>query len=726
MKLKRFYLYLLLGVIGLSACVNDEYNTEQNRAGTILLTLVTSEDPAPSQTRSMQERGISLGDNSLNENTIQSLQLFFFDKKGDLIWEPDPSLVSKKGNGQVEIPVPSMKLRAELSREEVQVYALVNYRLLGVSNVEDILNHKVTSDEIKEQKHPDTFIMLGHSLNTIRFVGNSHHIGNVYLKRLVAKIEAKYPIIPAEGIRVYNKLGEPRYYKPIGPKAVRVMLTPFYASGYIDSSKILQKENPALSTPTQQVVKKNKGIIFYTYPAQWGEHEEGVNLVYSIQLRCEETGEEREFHYRVPVAGDKAINPETHNKLLSNYYYSITPRIGKEGGDVSRSPVKVQANFTVAEWTTKVLDTSIDQVHFFMLKEHQVYIANAKHYKLEFVASSDVEIASIDKVWYWAWRTKEEGKKDLESYQKEIPEGSEEYPSFRINNHTNPKTIEIYSPIPRNFSPRYIEVTFKDQHGVTEKLQVEQYPARFITGERSKEEDKDFRVFYAHDNNPSPHAQNQNNFNLFTVTTLAGGEEFNGKKYKTGDPTYIKNGKIYTYEDKEHNQLISPRFVIASQRSIYDRVMYNRSYKYGRRYIMSARERCESYAEGGYEVGTWRLPTEAEIEYLNALQSDPYSPVRELFKGANYWSAATYRYFIFQRINDYEGQEGLFGSYNEPTSDYKNDSYSIYGGSLIPVDYTSLSVPNSFLYVDPSGADSYRQWSSKFYYSAYVRCVRDI
>lgn len=104
--------------------------------------------------------------------------------------------------------------------------------------------------------------------------------------------------------------------------------------------------------------------------------------------------------------------------------------------------------------------------------------------------------------------------------------------------------------------------------------------------------------------------------------------------------------------------MISPQFAIASQRSIYDRTMYNRSYSTTNGPILSARERCANYAEAGYGVGTWRLPTEAEIEYMIAIQSNEKSPVKELFNGSKYWSAASYRYYIFQRSDAYDGPVG--------------------------------------------------------------------
>ena len=52
----------------------------------------------------------------------------------------------------------------------------------------------------------------------------------------------------------------------------------------------------------------------------------------------------------------------------------------------------------------------------------------------------------------------------------------------------------------------------------------------------------------------------------------------------------------------------------------------------------SAWNRCAAYQEDGYPAGRWRLPTEAEIEYVNALSQRDFIP--SLFYGSTpYWTA---------------------------------------------------------------------------------------
>ena len=719
-----FFMIILLPLF--SGCTSDTEDGESEMdAGTIYLTLSTpSSEGIATITRGSISEGTKPGEDHLNENTIHSIEVFFFDSEGKLIWKPETSSLSLKGNTKLEISVPSMRLRKELSDAVVQIYVLVNHSAGEINQLDELKQHVIENASFLEKSVPQQFVMLGNLSKQLHFVGKENVLGNISLVRLASKIESKYPTFPTQGIKGYNALGEEFFYLPVDENAVEVRLHNIYTKSHLDISSYLTMDNEPKDVKNFRVIPPKGTAVFYSYSGEWKEESKQTYLEYRIQLKRSDSGEVDTYYYAIPIAGDSSVNPKGYNKVNANHHYFINPVIGQLGSTIEKSPIWLNSQFIIQDWSIKELSTSIVQAHYFMLKEHEVYMANTDQYKVQFVASSKVRTAKIKEVWYYAWRQKEAGKKDLESYKEYINSYSYEYPRFTINNNTTPKNIEISSPIPRNFSPRYITVVFEDEYGFQEELTIKQYPARYITGRRSEESQKFKGVYYTHDYNDDAGTNSQNNFNLFAITTLAGGEEFNGKKYKTGDPTYIKDGKVYTYEDKEHNQLISPNFVVASQRSIYNRVMYNRSYNYYGQTIMSARERCATYGEGGYEPGTWRLPTEAEIEYLNALQNDYYSPIKDLFRGPNYWSGASYRYHIFMAINEYDGYEGAFGDYRTPNADFSNDSYSIYYGRGVVWDGSNYSIPNYLGFADPAYISGF--YSSHYYYSAYVRCVRDI
>ena len=108
----------------------------------------------------------------------------------------------------------------------------------------------------------------------------------------------------------------------------------------------------------------------------------------------------------------------------------------------------------------------------------------------------------------------------------------------------------------------------------------------------------------------------------------------------TGTRTYTNNttnwgdataAAIQIGETK--SALIAPSLLFSSAWSI----------KSGNVTFETATKRCATYQEGGYPAGRWRLPTEAEVNFVHALQT--YNVIPVLFaSGANYWASSGYVY----------------------------------------------------------------------------------
>ena len=121
----------------------------------------------------------------------------------------------------------------------------------------------------------------------------------------------------------------------------------------------------------------------------------------------------------------------------------------------------------------------------------------------------------------------------------------------------------------------------------------------------------------------------------------------NGTKWGRTDlgtaPDYLDN---YLVADINKGKYIAPRFMITSGLAACT--------NYTRLHWKNAAERCAAYQEDGYPAGRWRLPTEAEIEFVMQLENKANSadnahnyldPVNVIFHPThNYW-ASTGRYY---------------------------------------------------------------------------------
>ena len=79
-------------------------------------------------------------------------------------------------------------------------------------------------------------------------------------------------------------------------------------------------------------------------------------------------------------------------------------------------------------------------------------------------------------------------------------------------------------------------------------------------------------------------------------------------------------------ETADKAKVIAPQIMIQS----------NHGYGDGGYSREDARRRCATYQQHGYPAGRWRLPTKAELEFINKL-SETYSLIPDLFVGGNYW-----------------------------------------------------------------------------------------
>lgn len=119
---------------------------------------------------------------------------------------------------------------------------------------------------------------------------------------------------------------------------------------------------------------------------------------------------------------------------------------------------------------------------------------------------------------------------------------------------------------------------------------------------------------------------------LYTAT-------INGSNWRRTDlgaaDDYLDN---YLVASRDKANYIAPRIMITSG--------YAADGGHSNEHWKNAAERCASYQEDGYPAGRWRLPTEAEIEFIINLETNGYlDPNNVIFhRDHSYW-AATGRYY---------------------------------------------------------------------------------
>ena len=310
----------------------------------------------------------------------------------------------------------------------------------------------------------------------------------------------------------------------------------------------------------------------------------------------------------------------TTNGIIHGNRYELT-------GKISMKTQRI--NFTVSttpwEGVEKfVVDVVIADLKYLFVRETKVVMANITEYKIEFASSSNI---TIDQPSYATYEKYELKGNVITKGTGYYDNRDKQYPSI-IGDLGKSGYIKITSKLPENYFPKQFVFGVHNAEGLKVLgIEVDQYPPQYLTG-----------VVSGGTNTPAS-PTGSTNPNLFTVTTIAPGT------LVIGDP-YDKITGL-TKNDMLSNELVSPRFVVASR---YGTVSGG-SYNYDK-----AVKRCEVYEEHytdergvyhSYEAGTWRLPTLAELEFMYTIQNSD-QVVNYLYNtGGQYWSARKYWCYYF-------------------------------------------------------------------------------
>lgn len=287
------------------------------------------------------------------------------------------------------------------------------------------------------------------------------------------------------------------------------------------------------------------------------------------------------------------------NGLIHGHLYDVT-------GNIDLTTKQVTFDVQVKEWETVNVDANIKDVHYLFVKEHEIHMPNINSYEFEYASDLDVTY-DIVSVRYTGYDTN--GDKVPGSYTQR----QDQYPTVNVN--PNGKITVSFRAAPVNYVPTHIELKVKTKtNNLEETVKIIHYPTPYVEAWWNNMFNGGVPTDLYEGNSK------KDNHNIFMITSIASGD------FKIGDPR-DSSGK--TKHDAESNNLVSPKFVIASQHGVYSEVSYSK-----------AEERCSKYIEGNYSiVGSWRVPTTAELLYIASLQNESNSAVKGLLEGPRYWSA---------------------------------------------------------------------------------------
>lgn len=580
-------IYIICSSLLLVACQHEEeiYIPDNNK-GSIVLKMKTD-------TSNVKSRATESGNDMLNENKIKNMHVFFFPQNAvanqQCIKYESFTNLSFTGTGTFakELTTPQTLFSPGVTYD---IYTVVNLPAdvtIPSSLTQGMLKSLRTLTPITSTSMQNDFVMDG---KVSAILNPTQQVPMVYvdmpLKRAVSKIRVKFSLSSGVASATVAQVSL-KHFATIGSLLDNNPYT-LTTNDYNNSSYVT-------GTPSTT-------FTFYCYENNWGTSSANetylmVNLPYPAHPSN---------YYRIPV-NKYANKPET-GRIARNMIYDVMVYIDNNGSDNEIGTVSINGNCTITDWTTKQVVLKTINQHYLGINEYDIVMPNIATYTLNYVSDLPVSITNITAGCTQYSTT---GAASNVTYTS----GQSQFPTFTVNAATS--TITINSTIPINYVPKNMTFTVTNNQGLSLNATIVQYPARYVTARTST-------------GNIKPEWNTGGtNLNLFTVNTLV--PSSNGT-YTLGDPT---NGYVKTDSTANGNKMVSPRFIIASQYGIYNRVTYP-----------VAQTRCLLYGEDIYRSG-WRMPTKAEIELINLIQDDPNSAVKALLTGDAYWSAFKYDYYDF-------------------------------------------------------------------------------
>lgn len=359
--ISKYFAMCAIALLGLAntSCMSDDI--ESTAACDYSVVLEYKVGGSATETRAAVTRAeTEVGNEILNENQINRLDLFVFKKDGSRVKQVTFNSADVKGSPTTEYKHKELTSK-ELTRSDIDgndLYLVANLENWGnINNLNDLkeatINQATTFQH--NQKQP-AFVMDAKMLEREVTTGKIHL--KFQLKRALAKIR----------LNVQDDKGN-----AVAPTAYACQLMHYAADGAIlaegtSTNNSLNTDAAASSKVTVPAVTQDNKAVFYSYANSWidknknpyAEEPIDVSKQTYILLKAKYNG--KDYFYKVPVnkrlyeSNDAATTDWTKYEPLyrldRNTIYDVTAKVDREGGSNPEHPAELNVLPTVLPWET--------------------------------------------------------------------------------------------------------------------------------------------------------------------------------------------------------------------------------------------------------------------------------------------------------------------------------------------------------------------------------------
>ena len=480
--------------------------------------------------------GISI----LNENKIESIELFVFDPAtGNLVGRYTPLRQEALTGGEIGSRATFIIPKGDLPKLEdklLDYISVVNASTPIATSVttKAALYKQIQDDQNKLNPAPqsgkiapqDKFLMDGALQKSVTwgYQNPRAELGTIELYRAAAKIRLRIDHIDVKDYQ--NGTETPYVVQPGSVPEVCLVRYP-------EKTKVVRSDSPyqpngsdwhnsayrpmTITDYATLGYKNSNGdgkfygtVPFYAYEHNWSDASTNETFL-RLKLTMRPAGAAAtdkwvNYYYRIPVNYRKALGEVTDamlHKLERNHLYDVLTSIEVLGSLNEDTPVDITSNIAITPWNlVEAVDGELLKAQYLEVYDKYPIMADVSEVSIPYASSLPVEI-QIDSAWYEYYDKRgvhyrrEYSQKKSTLYKingtKTLVESKPHTPDWDgivitpSANHLSNGVITIQHPVPINYIPYHIKFTVKQRGGnLSQVVHVLQYPNRYVTGERSK------------------------------------------------------------------------------------------------------------------------------------------------------------------------------------------------------------------------------------------------
>lgn len=377
--ISKYFAMCAIALLGLAntSCMSDDMDGTPSCDYDVVLEYKVG--GSATETRAAVTRAeTEVGNEDLNENKIDRLDLFVFDATGNLVKRLPLTDASVQGSPTTEYK--HKKLESDqLKRSEITgntLYLVANLdNISGITTLDELKAATINKAATFNPKAKQTSFVMDAKMEETKQIENGMIHIKFQLKRALAKIR----------LNVKDDKG-----KTVAPTEYACQLMHYAADGAIIAEgnitdNALNTDAAASSKVTVPAVTQDNKAVFYSYANSWintskdpkAEEPIDVSKQTYILLKAKYNG--KNYFYKVPVnkrlfeGNDAATTDWTKfeplYRLDRNTIYDVTAKVDREGGSDPEHPATLYVNPIVSDWDDNIAWDYTDKVSIEMERE---------------------------------------------------------------------------------------------------------------------------------------------------------------------------------------------------------------------------------------------------------------------------------------------------------------------------------------------------------------------